>query len=533
MTQQHEPFGTGGPSVSRRDLLRAAALAGATVPILGVAGCSSSSSSSSTGAASQTASVKRGGTLRAAISGGSSADTLDAQAAITTIDFARILQLNEPLIGFASDASLVPILAESLEPSSDAKTWTLKLKDGITFHNGKPLTADDVIFSFQRIVNPKAPLPGAAPIAVIDVPNMKKIDKLTVQIPCKTPYAILDQMVANYYYNIVPEGYNPKKPVGTGPFKYKSFTPGQQSVFDANENYWQEGKPYVDTVVITDFSDETAQINALAGGQADMVNQLSASGAASLAQSGAKSVISPGGGWVPFTMRVDVAPFNDVKVRQAFKYMVDREQMMNVVFGGNGTVGNDILSIYDPSYNSSIPQRPYDPDKAKSLLKAAGHDGLTIELVTSDIAQGALSMATVFAQQAKDAGVTVNLKKVTVGDFYGPNYLKWVFAQDFSFFQYYLPSVSQFFLPTSPYNETHQNNANYTKLYNQALATVDETKRTDIVHQMQQYDYDEGGYIVPLFPPVIDGVAANVVGVEPTKTGAPLNNYDWRQVWIS
>jgi peptide/nickel transport system substrate-binding protein len=529
MSNQTPEFGAGGPTISRRDMLRAAMFAGVAVPILGVAGCSSSSPSASPTAS---ASVKRGGTLRAAISGGSSSDTLDAQAAITTIDFARIFQLNEPLIGFDANAHLVPVLAESLTPSADAKTWTLKLKQGITFHNGKALTADDVIYSFQRIVNPKAPLPGAVPLAAVDVAGMKKVDSLTVEIPCHTPYAILDQTVANYYYNIVPQGYDPKKPVGTGPFKYQSFTPGQQSTFVRNENYWQTGQPYVDTVVITDFADETAQLNALNGGQADMVNQLSATGASSLSSSGAGSVVSPGGGWVPFTMRVDADPFTDAKVRQAFRLMVDREQMMQVVFGGNGTMGNDVFSIYDPSYNTSLPQRQHDPEQAKSLLKSAGKEGLTIELVTSDIAQGSTSMATVFAQQAKQAGITVNLKKLTVGDFYGPQYLKWVFAQDFSFFQYYLPSVAQFFVPSGPYNETHYNNPTYTALFNQALKTVDETKRTDIVHQMQQIDYDDGGYIIPLFPPVIDGVASTVHGIQPTKTGAPLNNYDWRQVWI-
>jgi peptide/nickel transport system substrate-binding protein len=516
-------------TISRRDLLRTAILAGVAIPILNAC-----TNDSSTAVASTSASVDvtKGGTLRAAISGGSSSDTLDCQSAITTIDFARILQLNEPLIGFGPDAKLQNLLAEEFTPNANATLWTLKLKSGITFHDGKPLTVDDVIYSFQRIVDPKAPLPGAAPMAAVDVAGMKKVDNLTLQIPCKTPYSILDQLVANYYYNIIPQGYDPKNPIGTGPFKYESFSPGQESTFSKNENYWTSGEPYVDSVVISDFSDETAQLNALAGGQADMVNQLSASGAASLATSGATSVISPGGGWVPFTMRVDADPFTDPKVREAFKLMVDRDQMMQVVFGGNGTIANDICSYYDPSYDTSIPQRPHDPEHAKSLLQEAGVAGLTIDLVTSDFAQGATSMATVFAQQAKDAGVTVNLNKVTVSDFYGPQYLKWVFAQDFSFYQYYLPSVGQFFVPDAPYNETHFSDPHYTDLYNQALKTVDETARTDLVHQMQQIDYDQGGYIIPVFPPVIDGVASTVHGVEPTKTGAPLNNYNWRQIWI-
>src|SRR5216683_2806308 len=476
--------------------------------------------------------VLKGLAATVALSGGSSSDTLDAQSAITTVDFARIFQLNEPLIGFGPDAHLVPILAEEITPSKDATSWVIRVRPGVTFHNGKTLTADDVIYSLRRVVNPKAPLPGAAPLAAVDAAGMKKLDSHTVRIPCHTPYAILDQTLANYYYNIVPAGYNPQAPVGTGPFKFVSFTPGQQSVFDRYAGYWRNGQPYLDKVVITDFADETSQLNALTSGQADMVNQLSSAAGRTLQASGSKVVISKGGGWVPFTMRVDVAPFNDVRVRQAMRLLVNRPQMLNAVFGGNGTVANDVFSRYDPSYNTSLAQRHYDPAQAKSLLKAAGHDNMRVELVSAPIAQGASGSAQAFAQQAKAGGVTVSLRQVTVTEFYGPQYLKWPFAQDFSFYQYYLPSVAQFFVPGGPYNECHYNNPRYTSLFKQALKIVDANKRFPIIHEMQQLDYSNGGYIIPFFPPVIDGIAANVHGVQPTRTGAPLNNYDWRTVWI-
>src|SRR5215472_9252882 len=234
--------------LDRRAVLKSLAAAGAlAVPGLGIAACGGSSAPKPVSSAPQ---VKKGGTLRVALTGGSSADTLDAQSAITTADFARIFQLNEPLIGFAPNAHLVPILAEELTPSADATSWVVRVRPGVTFHNGKDLTADDVIYSLQRIVNPKAPLPGAAPIAAVDTAGMKKLDSRTVRIPCHTPFAILDQTLANYYYNIVPVGYNPKAPVGTGPFKFVSFTPGQESVFERYGSYWHEGQPYVDKVII-------------------------------------------------------------------------------------------------------------------------------------------------------------------------------------------------------------------------------------------------------------------------------------------
>ncbi|MGN6172868.1 MAG: ABC transporter substrate-binding protein, partial [Streptosporangiaceae bacterium] len=258
--------------MDRRSVLKGLAATGAlAVPGLGLAACGGSSAPKPHSTAAQ---IKKGGTLRVALTGGSSADSLDAQSAVTTADFARIFQLNEPLIGFGPDAHLVPILAEELTPSSDATSWVVRVRPGVTFHNGKPLTADDVIYSLKRIVNPKAPLPGAAPLAAVDTAGMKKLDSRTVKIPCHTPYAILDQTLANYYYNIVPAGYDPKAPVGTGPFKFGSFTPGQESVFERYGSYWQHGQPYLDKVVITDFADETSQLNALTSNQADMVNQL-------------------------------------------------------------------------------------------------------------------------------------------------------------------------------------------------------------------------------------------------------------------
>ena len=172
-------------------------------------------------------------------------------------------------------------------------------------------------------------------------------------------------------------------------------------------------------------------------------------------------------------MRVDTAPFSDVRVRQALRLVVDRQQMLDLVFGGFGTLGNDLFGIWAPEYDHSLPQRHQDIDQAKSLLKAAGAEGLHVTLVTSDIAQGTVLAAQVFAQQASAAGVSVSVDDVTVNEFYGTNYLKWPFAQDYWFYNFYLPQVSLATLPTAPFNETHWNNARYNSLYAQAIATTD------------------------------------------------------------
>jgi peptide/nickel transport system substrate-binding protein len=322
-------------------------------------------------------------------------------------------------------------------------------------------------------------------------------------------------------------------PIGTGPFKYVSFTPGQRSVFARWERYWDHPLPYADQLVMVNYNDRASQVNALISGEINLANLLSQDVMGSVTSGGKKVVVSPGGGWNPFTMRVDQAPFTDARVRQAFRLMVDRKKMLDVVFGGHGTIGNDVFGIWDPDYDRSIPQRDQDIEQAKQLLKAAGHDGLRVELVTSEIAQGVTSMAQVFAQQAKDAGVTVHLRQVTPTDFYGPNYLRWTFAQDFWYYGSYLGQVALATLPDGPYNETHYDNPRYSALYEQALATLDDAKRAEIVHEMQKIDWDDGGYIIPFFPPTIDAYSSKVHGLKEGKTGVPFNQHNYKKVWLS
>jgi len=525
-----------GPTLSRRELL-AKGLAVAALPALGgvLSACGSSAATSaapnpSSGKAALA--PKRGGTLTGGISGGSSSDTLDGQDPLTNMDFARINSLFEPLVGMDDAAQLKLVLAEEITPNSDATQWTIRVRKGVTFHNGRELTADDVIFSFQREVNPKHPMPGAAGLIPVNVPGMKKLDAYTVQVPCHVPFATFAETIAQVGYgNIVPVGFNPRDPIGTGPFKYLSFTPGQQSVFVRYEHYWRSGLPYLSELVLDDVSDQTTQINGLLSGQFDVVNLLSVAATTSVTDGGGKLLVADGGGWTPFTMRVDQPPFDDVRVRQAMRYIVNRPEMMDAVFGGKGTLGNDLFSIWDPSYDHAIPQREQDIARAKSLLKAAGREDLTVTLVTSPVAQGTTSAAQVLAQQAKAAGVKVKLDEVDVTEFYGPNYLKWTFAQDYWYYAFYLPQVSDATLPSSPFNECHFDNARYNALYQEALRTVDRSKRTDIVHEMQLIDYDQGGYIIPYFPPVIDGYAASVHGLAPSKVGVSLGNYDFSEVW--
>jgi peptide/nickel transport system substrate-binding protein len=525
--------------ITRRRLLENAAKGGLAVGAGGlIAACGSSSSSTSTaattGSQASSGTPKHGGTLRAGLTGGSSSDTADPNTIVNNTDYARAALLYEALVWTNSQAQQYNRLAEEMTPNKDATVWTIRLRSGVTFHNGKDVTADDLIFSINRVINPKSPGEAANALSGINAAGIKKVDNLTITVPFHKPYSTLPESLANNItVYVLPVGFDPKNPIGTGPFKMSQFTPGQQTILTRFENYWNQPLPYLNEIIMTDYSDETSQVNALLSGQVDVVNLLSQDTIGTVTGSGKHVVISDGGGWNPFTMRVDQPPFTDVRVRQAFRLAVDREAMLKTVFGGHGTIGNDIFGIWAPEYDHSIPQRQYDPEQAKSLLKAAGHDNLSITLVTGDIAQGVINMAQVYAQQAAPAGINAKLDQVTVTDFYGPNYLKWTFAQDYWYYSPYFPQVNQATLPGAPFNETHFDNPQYINLYNQAQATLDVSMRQEIAHEMQMIDYNQGGYIIPFFPAVIDGYATNVNGIVQSKTGSSFNNWDFEHVWLS
>ena len=522
--------------LTRREVLHGAVVGSAALSVGGLlAACGSSGSggATATGSAPTKGTLKAGGTLRVGATGGGSKDDIDAHVATADTDIMRVWNLYEPLAVRPPDfGPLQMLLAESLEPEKGSpKTWIVKLRSGVQFHNGKTVSADDVIFSINRILDPKNPKTGATSIGYVDTAGLKKLDSLTVRIPLKIPNAAFPDDIGQYFNGIVPVGYDPKNPVGTGAFKYQSFTPGQQSVFVKHPNYWQTGQPHVDQLTIIDFPDSTARVNALLGGQVDAIDNLPTGQIAQVqANPNLKVLIAQTGEWQPFTMRVDSPPFNDVRVRQAFRLIVNRPQMVEQVLSGQGRIANDLYSPFDPAYLNTVPQRHQDLEQAKSLLKQAGHEGLTVQLTTADVFQGVVAAAQVFAQQASGAGVKVNVNKIDTTTFYGNNYLKWTFAQDFWATRQYLPQVAQGSLPSSPFNETHWADPTFIKLINQARATVDESQRNQILHEAQMLEYDNGGYIIPYFTNQIDAYSAKLSGFVPPRSGFPLGNYWFKNV---
>lgn len=537
MMDESHPADSGADAsagVSRRRFLGSAAT---TLGVVGVAdvlaACAGGSDTAKpgTGTGSAVTNPSRGGSLRFGATGGANSDTLEAQAPITLPDFARVGQLYDSLLEMTPDGKGVDYrLATEITPNADATEWTITVRKGVVTHEGKPFGAKDVLFSLKRIVHNK--FPGAFSLGPVDFGRSRVLDTHTLRLAYHQPYAILLDALTIPYYAMVPEGYDPKHPVGTGPFRLKSFQAGVQSTMARFEDYWREGLPYLDEVRTIDIADEETQLNGLLTGQFDVVNAISAASVKVVAANpNCKTILSQTGSFTPFTMRCDIPPFNDVRVRQAFRLMVNRPEMNEQVWNGLGKLGNDMINIVDPDYLRSEPQRVQDIEQAKHLLKAAGAEGISVELVSTELVGGATDTAQVFTAQSKAAGVHVSLNVVNVTDFFGKYYLKSTFSQSW---WYYAPSLvivqQAWATPNAPFNETRFHTPQYTRLFNEATRTTDQGKRHELKQDMMRIEYNEGGYIIPYFIPVVDASSTKVAGIASSASGQSLNNYQFAEI---
>jgi peptide/nickel transport system substrate-binding protein len=521
------------------DMSRRRFLASSSVAAVGISGllsaCGGSSSTSPTGTASGGGQPKQGGKLQVGMETGGPTDTLDPGKIVTGVDYARVGNLFDRLSTFNNDMSASLELAESFEPNKDATEWTIRLRKGVQWHDGKPLTVDDVIYTFNRIT--KNSLNGASTISLMNLGAIRKRDSLTLTIPMQVPIGDLPSELAVFYFSIIQNGATnasfKTKPIGTGPFMFSSWTPGQRSAFTRNPHYWLAGKPYLDELDFITITDASARVNALLGGQVEAIEALSFSQAKAQKSAGQINVLQPPAqSVVPITMAVDSAPFNDVRVRQAMRLIADRDQILQSAQLGFGTIGNDLYGKGTEDYNDSLPQRTQDIEQAKSLLKAAGQSGLSVTLNSSTAESGMLESATAFSQQAKSAGVKVTINNIPSSDFFGPRYLKYVFGQTEWPAYPIITWMTQALAAKAPYNETHWNVKSWNSLFAQARGAVDPAKRKEAMFEVQKVLYDQGGYLIWGFFPRLDGLAKNVRGAVP-NAAQPLSNFQLRNYWLA
>jgi len=471
----------------------------------------------------------RGGTLTVG-SIGSTSDSMDPNLTASNMDLQRLYNFYDTLTYFPHNTTNVAYgLADSIELTKGATVATIHLRPGVTFHNGKSLTADDVIFTFGRLLAPGSA--HAKLLASVDPTGMKKIDNQTLQLQLLYPDSIFPERLYADQLSILPVGWTAANPVGTGPFMYKSFVAGVRSDFVRNPNYWISGQPYLDELVIIDLADPTAQINALLSGQVDAIDSVPLNETKLIqARSNLKLLVANGGYFQPIVMRVDTKPFTDVRVRQALKYLVNREQMVTQAYDGWATIGNDMVSPADPAY-PQLPQREQDIEQAKSLLKQAGHSDLRLTMVTSNEDFGLIPGAEVFVQNAKAAGVSIKLD-VIQPSVYDPKFMVWPFTQDYWGNKPFGVMWANLFAPKGAENETHFNDAPGNKIFQAALKDQNPTTRNEKFRALEEILYNRGGYVVHSFRTTVDAYSANVHGLTPDKaTGWSLGQYRYREVW--
>lgn len=528
-----------GEELTRRRLLQGAVAVGTSGLFL--AACGGSRQPARSTAAGKSV---RGGTLTVGVVTGGTAETLNPGVATVFPDLLRVYQLFDRLFENAvtnGKLGVEPSLALSAEPSKNARVWTVKLRPGVTWHDGKPFTADDVLWSVAGW-SKSSNYASAYAIGRIDFAGVRKLDQLTVEIPLIAPLAEFPSVVSQYNFSIVQHGATPKslasRPIGTGPFKFVSFTPGTQSVFAANPHYWQSGKPYVDKVIVnSSFTDETTRQNAFLSGQLDAMI-LAVPSFAKAQQSNPKANVllggvsnghSSGAVGVNFTMRVDKGPFSDVRVRQAFKLIADRPQLINAVYDGLGAIGNDTWGFGTQYFDASLTPS-HDPEKARSLLKAAGHEGMSFTLPTSVVTDGFVQAATVFAQQAAQAGVKATVQQISPSTYFtsAGGFLSRPFGVDEgATYPSMTTAYLSFLAKGAPYNETHWAD---TGIIAQAMAATDPAKAQELWAAAQTQQVKEGGYILWVNAPWIDVASTNLHGTKASAAG-PLNGYRLLDIW--
>jgi peptide/nickel transport system substrate-binding protein len=478
----------------------------------------------------------RGGTFTVGMVGTGAAETVNPMVAVSIADLARVYALFDRFFDVGPDIkTLVPGLATSAESNDDATLWTLTLREGVTWHDGTPFTADDAVYSLQMLASPDNYGSGLV-AGLVDVDNIKATGDLTVEVPLLQGNAQFPALLTSYNASVIKQGATADKlasaPVGTGPFVFSSFSPGSQSEFTANENYWEEGKPYVDKLVInSSFTDVVAQVNALRSGQINVLPQLPFTQVAALKSVSAVKILqSQGVASQYFKMRVDDGPLVDPQVREALQLLTDRQALVDGALSGFGTVANDLLAP-DTEYFASDLTRERDVEKAKSLLAAAGKADLEITIATSNAFPGSLESATLFAQQAKDAGVTVKVDNMNPTAL-ATAYLPAPFANAYTL---PLPSLDAMYRgimsSNAVYPETGWGTPERDAAVAEASRTTDPAKAEQLWHDIQTEWFNGGPYIVWGYADNLDAVGSNVRGLQVTPAGN-LNNYRFQDGWL-
>jgi peptide/nickel transport system substrate-binding protein len=531
--------------LSRRQFMRKGAVIGMSTGLMGAilaacggankVGTSASSSASAGGSTSSAAApATKGGTLKLAMQ---TPATAINPLLVNDAGGLNLLAQTGEFLAFDNSQllQLQPMLATKWTPSKGGAVWTFTLRPNVKFHDGSTMTADDVVYTFQELANPKNASNALSTFAgVLKPEGVVKVDSGTVAFHLEAPNGNFPYLVSSDNYNaiIVPKGTDfgkwQKTFMGTGPFKFQSYTTNVGANFVANPDYWG-GAPNLQSTAFTFYTSQQPQILALQGGQVDVIVQFVVQGAQALLNNSSYNIIKlKSANHRELSMRNDQAPFTDKRVRQAIALSLDRPGMVQALLQGFGVVGNDSpFSPKFPSTDTSIPQRTQDLTKAKQLLQAAGHGGgFTTQLATEQYEE-IPQLATVIAEAASKIGVKINLKVENQASYYGKATFgnsDWLDAT-MSLVDYGDRGVPNVFLNApllsdGTWNAAHFKNPTYDNLVKQYTAAVDLQTQRQIAGKIQTLLLDETPLIIPYFIDGLTATSTSVKGVVPTPIAA-------------
>lgn len=476
------------------------------------------------GGRASAAAPRRGGTLKLGMGGGSTTDSLDPTLLVDWVSLNQAYMLMNGLVEINEKMEAVPELLESWEAKPGAAEWLLNVRSGVTFHNGKTLDADDVVYSLNLHRGPETR--SAVKSNLADVTDVRKSGAMQVTVTLKSGDADLPYLLSDYHLLVVPDGFQDwAKPIGTGPFVFGEYTPGVRSLFKRNPDYWRPNAAWVDAVELLVINDVAARTNALISGQVHAINRIDFKTVDLLKRNPTLSIVrSVGGQHLTFLMNCTTAPFTDNNVRLAIKYGIDRQKQLSTILRGYGSLGNDHpIPRTDRFFAADLPQRAYDPDKSKFYLKKAGLSTLDVELSSSDAAfVGALDSAALLREQAAAGGITLSIQRQSADSYWDKVWMKAPFCMGFWAGR---PTAGQMFSiaykSDAKWNDAYWKNPQFDTLLLQARAMLDDNKRRELYGEMQRMVSDEGGTMIPLFADYIDATSNLLKGAMPH----PLFNF--------
>jgi len=505
-------------------MLRGGATRRDMLGFMGAAGASALFAGSVLGSATQAyaETPKRGGRLILADDASGPEDTLDPILATSSIDYVRLRQFYGSLTRLNAKLQVDPELAVEFMPNADATEWTFRLREGVEFHDGQTMTADDVIYSMNRHMGPNTLSKAAALVADID--RWEKVGPYEVRAFMKSPNADLPIVLGTFHFKIVKDGTTDfTTPVGTGPFEAVEFQPGIRSVGRRFENYWGDG-PYLDEIETIGIADADSRLNALIAGDVDAIVEVPPKSIDMLGADGGINLWTVNTASYPnIVSRLDVAGTGNQDLILAMKHLMDRERIVKGVLKGQGSLGNDqpIGSAY-ADHCADLPQRTLDPEKAKFHFERSGYGSTPIPIAAAELTAGAVEQVLILQREAAKIGMNIEVQKVSTDGYYGSVWLKAPVCVGFWNMRPTANAMlSLAYASTAPWNESRFVNEQFDQTLYAVRAVTDAQKRSQMYCDLQTMIHEDAGTIIGAHKNAVDAVRSHVRGM----TYVPLNSF--------